>query len=114
VSRLFHVTSVLNRESILMHGLDWTKMGPARGIAGSQSAEAEGCFLGEDHDVDWFVRMNNTGTPVDVWAVDGVDEDQLVTTGTGYRYLPGSLAPECLTLVRPAGPVPGTQAEWRA
>ena len=89
-------------------------MGPARGIAGSRSPEAEGCFLGEEHDVDWFVRMNNTGGPVDVWAVDGVDEDQLVTTGNGYRYLPGSVAAERLTLVRPAGPAPATQAKRRS
>jgi hypothetical protein len=88
-------------------------MGPARGIAGSRSAEVEGCFLGEEHDVDWFVRMNNTGTPVDVWAVDGVDGDQLVTTGNGYRYLPGSVAADFLTLVRPAGPVPPIQVERR-
>jgi hypothetical protein len=78
-------------------------MGSAQGIAGSRFPEAEGCFLGEEHDVDWFIRMNNTGGPVDVWAIDGVDEDQLVTTGTGYRYLPGSVAAESLTLVRPAG-----------
>jgi hypothetical protein len=88
-------------------------MGPAPGIAGSRSAEVEGCFLGEEHDVDWFVRMNNTGTPVDVWAVDGVDEDQLVTTGNGYRYLPGCVAAAFLTLLRPAGPVPEIPVERR-
>jgi hypothetical protein len=85
-------------------------MGPARGIAGSRSAEVEGCFLGEEHDVDWFVRMNNTGTPVDVWAVD---EDQLVTTGNGYRYLMGCVAAEFLTLLRLARPVPEIPVERR-
>jgi hypothetical protein len=32
---LFHVTSELNRESIRTHGLDWSRMGAAHGIAGS-------------------------------------------------------------------------------
>jgi len=27
--RLFHVSSAVNRESILAHGLDWTRMGSA-------------------------------------------------------------------------------------
>jgi hypothetical protein len=31
---LFHVTSTLNRESILTHGLGWTRMGAARGYRG--------------------------------------------------------------------------------
>lgn len=34
-----HVSSVLNRGSIRAHGLDWTLMGAAPGIAGSQWAE---------------------------------------------------------------------------
>ena len=34
---LYHVTSVLNRESIAQHGLDWRRMGAARGIAGSRA-----------------------------------------------------------------------------
>ena len=42
---LFHVTSALNRDSILAHGLDWTRMGAAPGIAGSLTPEEEGMFL---------------------------------------------------------------------
>jgi len=30
---LFHVTSALNPDSILAHGLDWTRMGAAPGLA---------------------------------------------------------------------------------
>jgi hypothetical protein len=67
--RLFHVTSARNRESILAHGLDWTYMGAAPGIAGSSAPEEQGVFLClNEFDVDFFVRMNNTGGPVDVWA----------------------------------------------
>ena len=75
----YHVTSVLNRTSILTHGLDWTRMGAAPGIAGSRRAEQEGCFLAHgDMEADWFVRMNNTGGPVDVWQVNNVTEADLV------------------------------------
>jgi len=46
--RLFHVSSAANRKSILAHGLDWTRMGAARGIAGSTTPEQEGVFLCRD------------------------------------------------------------------
>ena len=70
---LFHVSSAANRESILAHGLDWTRMGVARGLAGSTAAEEEGVFLCQDQfEARFFVDMNNTGDPVDVWAVTGV------------------------------------------
>ena len=29
--------------------------------------------------------MNNTGGPVDVWAVEGYDEAQLLDNGSGYQ-----------------------------
>lgn len=76
-------------------------MGPAPGIAGSNRPEAEGAFLSSDEfEVDWFIRMNNTGGPVDVWAVDHVDVSALLDNGSGYRYLPGTIAPASLTLLR--------------
>jgi hypothetical protein len=93
MSRYFHVTSTANRASIEEYGLDTSRMGAARGIAGSYSPEAEGCFLvAGEWEVDWFVRMNNTGGDVDVWAVDNVDPGQIVGNGTGYDYLPGPIA----------------------
>lgn len=98
---MFHVSSSANRDSIQVHGLDWRLMGAARGIAGSRGPEQPGAFLCESEDeVEWFVRMNNTGGPVDVWAVDGIDEDDLVESPEGYMYLPGTVAPAQLTLIR--------------
>ena len=100
VSRLFHVTSVVNRDSIEAHGLDWSKMRDARGIAGSYHPEQEGCFVCFDEmDAQWFVRMNNTGGPVDVWAIEGLDESTLVVSGEGYSYFPGCIPADTLTLV---------------
>lgn len=97
----YHVSSVQNRESIRRYGLDWTKMGQARGIAGSRKPEVEGCFLCiEAEEAEWFVRINNTGTPVDVWAIDGIEPDQLLSSPEGYSYFPEPIAPHRLSLVR--------------
>jgi hypothetical protein len=76
-------------------------MREAPGIAGSLHPEQEGCFLCRDEgEVDWFVRMNNTGGPVDVWAVDGVDEEDLMESPEGYPYLAAPVSPERISLVR--------------
>ncbi|QBJ95485.1 hypothetical protein ERC79_05560 [Rhodococcus sp. ABRD24] len=86
----YHVTSALNRTSIQRFGLDWRRMGAAPGIAGSRLPEQEGCFLAADEfERDWFVRMNSTGGPVDVWEVHGVDAADLVLSPEGHHYLPG-------------------------
>jgi hypothetical protein len=100
----FHVSSTRNRESILAAGLDWTRMGAARGIAGSSRPEVDGVFLCADEAfVGFFVRMNNTGGPVDVWAVDGYTDDQLVTSSEGFPYLASRIPADRLTLLdRPA------------
>jgi hypothetical protein len=98
---MYHVTSVANRESIEMHGLDWRRMGVAPGIAGSPCPERDGCFLAPDvWTAEYFVQMNNTGGPVDVWAVEGIDESDLVTSPEGYEYLPVDIPREKLQLVR--------------
>jgi len=66
VAAVFHVTSSLNRESILAHGFDWSRMGAARGIADRLEPQQEGCFLVlREFKADWFIRMNNSGGPVD-------------------------------------------------
>ena len=97
----FHVTSVLNRESIRAHGLDWSRMGAARGIAGSTRPEADGIFLcGEEFTVEFFLRMNNTDSAADVWQVDGVDPNQLRDNGNGFEYLPERVGVGRLSLVR--------------
>jgi len=97
----FHVTSSLNRASIHAHGLDYTRMGLARGIAGSVEAEQAGCFLAmNEHERDWFVGMNNTGGPVDVWEVADVDVEDLVESPEGHLYLPGVVPPGRLRLAQ--------------
>jgi hypothetical protein len=84
----------------MAHGLDWTRMNAARGIAGSTQPEEAGVFLClSDFDVDFCVRMNNTGGPVDVWAVDGIEEQQLVASDSGFNYFPARIPPNRLTLV---------------
>ncbi|MFN0282275.1 MAG: hypothetical protein ACKVZ6_09925 [Kineosporiaceae bacterium] len=101
VDGYFHVTSVRNRESIRRYGLDPTRMAVAPGIAGSLAPEAHGAFVARGSwEADWFVSMNNTGGPVDVWAVAGVDPLRLEDNGTGYLYVPGTVAADRLTLVR--------------
>ncbi len=95
------MTSVLNRDSILAHGLDWTRMGAAPGIAGSRRAEQTGCFLARDEfEAGWFVRMNNTGGAVDVWGVRGVEATSLVEAPEGYLYFPGVIHQVGLRLLR--------------
>ena len=105
VQTMFHVTSAANRASILANGLDWRLMRDARGIAGSRVPEQQGCFLciGE-FDADLFVRMNNTGGPVDVWEVLGVREFELVQSPEGFYYLPRTIPAEQLRLVRTEKP----------
>ncbi|HEY0938076.1 MAG TPA: hypothetical protein VGD91_30575 [Trebonia sp.] len=99
----FHVSSRANRESIRAYGLDWTRMGAAPGIAGSTVPEADGVFLCQDEfHAGFFVRMNNTGGPVDVWVVSGAFQDQMIDNGSGFFYFPGRI---------PAGQVSLT--EWR-
>jgi hypothetical protein len=101
VAPLFHVSSSRNRQSITANGLDWTRIGAVTGIAGSRGPEQHGCFLClDEHEVNRFIRMNNTGGPVDVWAVDGIDERDLVESPEGHLYLPRRIPPECLRLVR--------------
>ncbi|MFH5207337.1 hypothetical protein ACHIPZ_03750 [Antrihabitans sp. NCIMB 15449] len=93
------MTSVLNRASIARYGLDWRRMGAARGIAGSVAPEQQGCFLAVGaYELNWFVRMNNTGGPVDVWEVDGVDADELIESPEGFQYLPGVVAADRIRL----------------
>jgi len=99
VNRMFHVSSVRNRESILAHGLDWTRMSGTRGIAGSRQPEVEGIFLSSDHfTAQFFVRMNNTAGPVDIWAVDDVDPNDLIESGNGFSYVPYRIGHQRLTL----------------
>lgn len=76
-------------------------MGAAPGIAGNRQPEQPGCFLVDDQfDVDWFVRMNNTESAVDVWEISGVDVAELVQSPEGYLYLPAVIPPQQLRLIK--------------
>jgi hypothetical protein len=100
-SNLFHVSSVLNRQSIAQHGLDWTGMGAAPGIAGSRHPEVEGIFVCRGEEIaEFFLQINNTGGPVDLWSVDGIDEGLLLDNGDGFVYLPGRIPAVRVRLVR--------------
>ena len=115
---MFHVSDAANRESIRQHGLDWRRMGQARGIAGSPAPECEGIFLAEDMYVaKWFVDMGRQRDlrDVDVWEVRldldaDVDfsRDQPAPPGTplvrhqeGHICFLEPIPPECLQLVEP-------------
>jgi hypothetical protein len=97
---MFHVSSSSNRRSILRYGLDWTRMGAARGIAGSATPEQEGCFVCDERDVEWFIWLNNTRGTVDVWAVDGVSDDEVVESPEGYYFVPRKIPPDQVELLR--------------
>jgi hypothetical protein len=102
---MYHVTSSRNRGSIEVHGLDWLLMTTSPGIAGSREPEVDGIFVCPDtFTVDFFVGLNNTGGPVDVWAIDDVDQSHLVETSSGFTYLPSRISPERLTLLDQALP----------
>lgn len=75
-------------------------MGAAPGIAGSRSPEQPGSFLCRDEsEARWFgTTINNTGGPVDVWVVEGIDPDHLVESDEGYLFLPEVIPPERLVL----------------
>ena len=104
---------MLNRDSIDAHGLDWTYMGAARGIAGSDSPEKEGVFVTTNRfDAGFFVRMNNTGGPVDLWAIDGVDIP--LNTSDGFFWVPARIAREKLTLLERSVPIPVFESSERS
>ena len=82
-------------------------MGAARGIAGSRRPELEGVFLccGQD-EVEFFCRMNAEGTELDVWAVAGVDEDELMRSPNGFVYVSRPVLPSELNRVPTPEPEP--------
>jgi len=94
---LYHVTASENRDSISVHGLDWTRM-TGRGIAGSHAPEAEGVFLARDlEEARWFAGFGHARR-VDVWLVDvrdlPIDHDR-----EGFLLCPEPIGPERLALV---------------
>jgi hypothetical protein len=45
------------------------------------------------------VAGGKAGGPVDVWAVAGIEEDELTTEGYGFGYFPARIPPSQVTLV---------------
>lgn len=91
-----------DRRSIAEPGLDWTRMGVALGIAGSERPEVEGCFMCLDEsEVEWFQNtINDTGGSVDIWEVDGLTFADLIESSTGHDWYPGTIPPERVRLLR--------------
>lgn len=76
-------------------------MAAAPGIAGSRAPEQDGCFLClTEHEVDWFLGMNNTGGTADVWAVEGVPQEALVESPEGHYFVPYAIPPDRLELLQ--------------
>lgn len=96
----YHVTSIRNRDSINRYGLDWRKMGTVPGIAGSLEPEVEGIFLALGaYECRHFASLSNSGDPIDIWQVYGINLDALRTSHNGYLFFPGAIGPDRLSLV---------------
>jgi hypothetical protein len=52
----------------------------------------------DEFEARFFTDLNNTGGPVDVWVVTGVEESELVTGGSGFCYFPAAISPAQVTL----------------
>lgn len=76
-------------------------MNASCGIAGSSAPEQDGVFLccGE-HEALFFIVGNNTGGPVDVWTVEGIDPCELVESPEGFMFVPRPVPPSALCLHR--------------
>jgi hypothetical protein len=93
----YHVSSVVNRASILDHGLDVTHMGRAAGIAGSTRPEVEGIFLADSlAEAFWFASFG-VHVLVDVWIID-VRGLRVIDHPDGFMYYPGSISPDRVRL----------------
>jgi hypothetical protein len=95
---LYHVSASVNRESIMVHGLDSARMGAALGIAGSPKAEEEGAFLARGlSEAHWFAGFRAV-SPVDVWRVD-VSGLRVEVHRGGYLLCRSPIPPDRLRLL---------------
>jgi hypothetical protein len=53
-----------------------------------------------EFEVEGFVKMNNTGGPVDVWEVAGASEGLFVASPGRHLYFPGSVAAARVSVFR--------------
>jgi hypothetical protein len=100
-----HATAVANRESIYRHGLDWTWMGRAPGLAGSTKPELPAIFVAPDLDsVRYLLHMSHV--PLDIWAID-VEGLWLENSPTGWDVLSYPVSRDRLRLLVRDIPVGG-------
>jgi hypothetical protein len=104
-----HATAAANRESIYRHGLDWNRMGPAPGLAGSTRPELPAIFVCEDlDDVSFLLHMAQV--PTDIWTVD-VNGIWLENGPSGWQVISHPIAQQRLTLLVRDIPVGGFKAD---
>src|SRR5258708_28918478 len=48
----------------------------------------------------FFIGLNNTGGPVDVWAITGIDERQLTEAPNRFRCYPAKIPASQVTLIQ--------------
>lgn len=104
-----HATAAANRDSIRRHGLDWNRMGPAPGLAGSTTPELPAIFVCDDLDDAGFL-LHMTRVPTDVWLVD-VDGLWLENGPSGWQVISYPVAARRLTLLRRDIPAGGFRRE---
>jgi hypothetical protein len=98
----WHVTSSVNRQSILEYGLDWRRMAAVGGVASGviyQGPEMDAVFLLEAPDqADFFIGFG-THPRFDVWQVD-VTGLVIEPGPDGWVMHRQPIAPQRLRLVR--------------
>lgn len=76
-------------------------MREARGIAGSDIAEQEGIFLCDsESEAEFFLRFDNGDGPFDLWAVEGVDQAELLESPEHFYFIARPIPPSQVSLVR--------------
>lgn len=93
----YHASPIANRESIRMHGLDPSRMGPASGIAGSSAPEADGVFLVSRLDEAWWYATMEHVEAVDIWEVDVTGLE--VECRDDEYFVHGRIEPSRITLI---------------
>jgi hypothetical protein len=93
----FHTTATANRDSILDHGLDVTRMGRPTGIAGSPTPEQDGVQLVTHLDEAWWYATFPSHTEIDIWGVD-MEGLELEETSEGW-IARSPIPPDRLTLL---------------
>ena len=76
-------------------------MGETLGIAGSDGPEQEGIFLCDSADeAEFFLRFNNGDGPLDLWAVEGVEQAELIESPEHFYFVARSIPASQVSLAR--------------